>query len=71
MRTSANDRKGRMNSPLARLIPNKPDTEQMKRDGWHQHDILVVALNDERLDFIDRQFIERIGNRIYGERVKR
>lgn len=57
-----------MNSPLARLVQSKPDIEQIKCDGWHRHGILVVSLNDERLDIIDRSFIERIGKELYGKR---
>lgn len=52
--------------PLGRLIPNSPDTEQIKRDGWQQHGILVVSVEDDRLDMIDRQFIRRIADRLYG-----
>lgn len=57
-----------MNSPLAKLIPNKPDIEKIKRDGWQEHGILVVSLNDDRLDMIDRELIQRLGKELYGER---
>jgi len=38
----------------------------MKRDGWRGQHILVVAEADDRLDFVEREFIRRIGERLYG-----
>lgn len=55
-------------SPLARLLPQTMDTEQVKRDGWLEHGILVVPIDDDRLDFIDREWITRIGESLYGKR---
>ena len=39
----------------------------VKRDGWQKHQILVVALDDDRLGMIDREFVKQIGNRLYGK----
>lgn len=58
----------RYRSPLARLIPDTMDTEKIKRDGWREHGILVVSADDDRLNFVDREFVEQIGKRLYGER---
>lgn len=53
-------------SSLARHQPTTMDLEATKRDGWQRQRILVVAEQDERLDFIEREFVRRIGNRLYG-----
>ncbi|MDP2431810.1 MAG: hypothetical protein Q8O33_07245 [Pseudomonadota bacterium] len=53
-------------SPLARHLPESTDLEAVKRDGWRGQHILVVAESDERLDFVEREFIRRIGERLYG-----
>ena len=54
-------------SPLARLVAEpRPDPEEIKREGWLDQHILVVNAADERLDFIEREFIRRIGERLYG-----
>lgn len=53
--------------PLASLQPSRPDTEQIKREGWQDQGILVVSLDDERLGMIDREFVKQIGNRLYGK----
>lgn len=58
----------RYRSPLARHLPECTDLEAVKRDGWRGQHILVVAENDERLDFVEREFIRRIGERLYGGR---
>lgn len=61
-----------MNAPrpprcaLAAAIPTPMDAEEIKRDGWQQYQILVVALEDARLGMIDREFVRQLGNRIYG-----
>jgi len=38
----------------------------MKQRGWRDQHILVVNVTDERLDFIEREFIRRLGERLYG-----
>ncbi len=60
----------RYRSPLARHLPEPTDLEAVKRDGWRCQHILVVAETDDRLDFVEREFIRRIGERLYGESRK-
>lgn len=56
----------RLRSYIGQFQPTTMDSEKVKKDGWNEQGILVVAMNDERLDFIDREFISRIGERLYG-----
>jgi hypothetical protein len=42
------------------------DVEAAKRQGWREQHILVVSDEDERLDFLERQLIRSIGERLYG-----
>ncbi len=53
-------------SPLGRLQATPMDVEATKRQGWREQHILVISHDDERLDFLERQFIRRIGERLYG-----
>jgi len=53
--------------PLGRLQPETTDLEAMKQRGWRDQHILVVNAADERLDFIEREFVRRIGERLYGQ----
>ncbi|MBW8067554.1 MAG: hypothetical protein GJU73_08935 [Ferrovum sp.] len=53
-------------SPLGRFQPDPMDVEATKRNGWKDLRILVISENDNRLDFVEREFIRRIGNRLYG-----
>ncbi len=55
-------------SPLARLIPSSMDTEKIKRDGYHLDGILVVPLDDDRLEWTDIQELKRIGDKLYGRK---
>lgn len=57
----------RYQCPLGRLIPNTPDIEKLKREGWQKDRILVVNPDDDRLDFVTRKMVEELGERLYGE----
>lgn len=56
-------------SPLGRMQANPMDVEAAKRQGWREQHILVVSEGDERLDFLERQLIRSIGERLYGDRL--
>jgi len=43
------------------------DVEATKRQGWRDQHILVISDEDERLDFLERQLIRSIGERLYGQ----
>ena len=42
------------------------DLHAIKVRGWQNERILVVSAQDERLDFVEREFVRRIGERLYG-----
>jgi hypothetical protein len=52
--------------PLDRLQPERTDVEAVKERGWREEHILVVSESDARLDFVEREFVRRIGERLYG-----
>ena len=52
--------------PLGRLQPQTTDLEAIKQTGWRDQNILVVSEQDGRLDFVEREFVRRIGERLYG-----
>jgi hypothetical protein len=57
-------------SPFARLIRSKlsdEDLHEIKAAGWHEQRILVVSADDKRLNWLEKQMIETIGERIYGK----
>ncbi|WP_275761243.1 hypothetical protein [Ralstonia pseudosolanacearum] len=58
-------------SALARTQPEAIDLEAFKRRGWCEQRILVVAESDGRLDFLERELVRRIGERLYGDGGKR
>jgi hypothetical protein len=43
------------------------DVEATKGQGWREQHILVISDEDERLDFLERQLIRSIGERLYGQ----
>lgn len=53
---------------LAKVQPITMDAEQVKRDGWARHGILVVKVGDERLDTLQQAAVLSIGNTLYGKR---
>ena len=48
-------------------VSERADPDKIKREGWRDQHILVVAEKDERLDFMEREFIRQLGERLYGE----
>ena len=54
--------------PLGKCLPNPVDSEAIKRDGWRNQGILVVAHDDTRLGWIEREQVRQIGSMLYGER---
>lgn len=52
--------------PLGRLQPESTDLEAVKQQGWREQHILVINESDDRLDFVEREFVRRIGERLYG-----
>ncbi|MDI9330947.1 MAG: hypothetical protein QM527_06505 [Alphaproteobacteria bacterium] len=54
-------------SPLGRMQATPMDVEATKRQGWREQHILVISEEDERLDFLERQLIRTIGERLYGQ----
>ena len=55
--------------PLGRTT-QRTDPDSIKREGWRDQHILVVAENDDRLDIVEREIVRRIGNRLYGGGTK-
>ena len=54
--------------PLGKCQTPPIDTEAIKRDGWRDQGILVVAHDDSRLGWIEREQVRQIGSMLYGER---
>jgi hypothetical protein len=42
--------------------------DQVKRDGWHDHNILVVSPEDQRLTWPERELVRQLGAKLYGRR---
>ncbi|WKB50797.1 hypothetical protein [Eleftheria terrae] len=61
----------RYRCPLGRLQPQTTDLDAVKEHGWRDQRILVVSEADERLDFVEREIVRRIGERLYGKGGKR
>ena len=51
---------------LGRLTSEREDKEKIKRDGWTEQKILVVAADDKRLNWMQREFVNQLGNELYG-----
>jgi hypothetical protein len=45
--------------------------EHIKRDGWHDQNILVVSPDDHRLTWPERELIRQIGEKLYGKRDRK
>ncbi len=45
--------------------------EEVKRDGWREQGVLVVATNDDRLTWPERELVRQLGEKLYGKRATR
>ena len=57
-------------SPLGRMQPEKIDPEKIKKQGWKENGILVVNVNDDRLNWPEKEIIKQIGTKIYKTKPK-
>lgn len=57
----------RYQCPLGRLQPHVTDLDAMKERGWRDQNILVVNAEDKRLDYLERELVRRLGERLYGQ----
>ena len=45
--------------------------DEVKRDGWRHQGVLVIAENDERLSWPERELVRQLGEKLYGNGGKR
>jgi hypothetical protein len=57
-----------LRSYLGRHQTEPVDPEMEKRAGWHNHGILVVAEQDPRLTWPERELVRQLGAKLYGRR---
>lgn len=57
--------------PLGKFQPQTPNVESIKRDGWREQGILVISTEDQRLDWMEKQLLRQIAERLYGRREAR
>ena len=58
-------------SCLNRLIPERMDVDQEKSNGWRNQGILVVAANDPRLGWPEREMIQHLASKLFGQPEKK
>jgi hypothetical protein len=56
-----------LRSHLGRHQPERIDPEAEKGTGWRRHGIRVVAEQDPRLSWPERELIRQLGVKLYGE----
>ena len=42
--------------------------DEIKREGWREQGILVIAAEDGRLTWPERELVRRLGEKLYGPR---
>jgi hypothetical protein len=47
---------------------SRRDPEQVKQDGWKERGVLVIAEDDQRLTWPERELIRQLGQKLYGKR---
>ncbi len=44
------------------------DPEEVKRAGWMERGVLVIAEDDDRLTWPERELVRQLGAKLYGKR---
>lgn len=44
------------------------DPEQVKREGWREQGVLVIAEDDQRLTWPERELVKQLGAKLFGPR---
>jgi len=42
--------------------------DEVKRQGWKEQGVLVVAVDDHRLTWPERELLRQLGEKLYGKR---
>lgn len=42
--------------------------EQVKQDGWREQGVLVIAIDDQRLTWPERELVRQLGTKLFGPR---
>ena len=58
-----------LRSHLGPHQPKRIDAEAEKRTDWRRHGILVVAEQDPRLCWPERELVRQLGLKLYGRRL--
>ena len=45
------------------------DPEEVKRDGWLEKGVLVIAEDDDRLTWPERELVRQLAEKLYGPRA--
>jgi hypothetical protein len=51
--------------------PSSVDYDAIKKNAFHDQDILIVNINDTKLPWQDRELLKSIGERLYGKQPAR
>ena len=57
-----------LRSHLGRHQPTRIDPRRRSAAGWRERGILVVAEQDPRLTWPEREMVRQLGTRLYGQR---
>lgn len=47
---------------------NRRAPDDVKRDGWRDHGVLAVSVDDNRLSWPERELVRTLGEKLYGPR---
>ena len=47
------------------------DPDRVKRDGWRDQGLLAISIDDERLNWPERELVRQLGEKLYGPRQSR
>ena len=55
-----------LKSSLGRHVPSPRDRDEVCREAYRDHGLLLISPSDDRLDIVEREIVKRVGDRLYG-----
>jgi len=45
--------------------------DEVRREGWKEQGLLAVSLDDDRLNWPERELVRQLGEKLYGKREEK
>lgn len=63
-----------MRSSLSRMTPKRETTpeeiEELRKLAWQRQGVIAIRIDDDRLPWVDREYLRTVAEKLYGKRTE-